>query len=58
VAFGELSRDFDWRDGIALRRAAKSSLQMGHEAEQPAAWVMFSGHQAPLQARALSWREG
>jgi hypothetical protein len=58
VAFGELSGDFDWREGIALWRVAKSSLQMGHEAEQPAAWVMFRGHQAPLQARALSWREG
>ena len=53
-----LAGDFDRRDGIALRRAAKPALQMGHEAEQPAAWVMFRGHQAPLQARALSWREG
>jgi hypothetical protein len=47
VAFGELSSHFDRRDGIALWRAAKSALQMGHEAEQPAAWVMFSGQQAP-----------
>jgi hypothetical protein len=32
---------------IALRRAAKPALQMGHEAEQPAAWMMVSGYQAP-----------